>query len=295
MINNTVSRTCVAVRSLDGGQHITDLSTVVAIIRPRKQIPFGTCEPCEGSVDTWGCNEPVLGRNDLTLDPSWLTYPAHDFNEDKTRICFHWDEVLWARPPGRYMATVYLCGVAIGCFQMQVGKRFVADDPINAAFNPCEADVAICAPTVVICTALPAAGPIQSIAWYENVLIGTGLLAVGNVGAIFASAVVASNVYYGGVVGGARTGAAVAVQSTWAPLAWGAFNLAAQVAPLVTINAAGRIAVAPQRVIGGTINQMSHGTVRITASVDSTQLHNTLILALTDNDSPQVAWTIELT
>ena len=157
MINNTVSRTCVAVRSLDGGQHIKDLTTVAVTIRPRKQIPFGTCEPCLNPVDSWGCNEPVLGQAPITPDPAWLHYPAHDFNEDKTRICFHWDGLLWAKPPGRYMATVYLCDVAIGCFQMQVGKRFTAEDPVNVVFNECEAVVAICDPTVEICTELPAA------------------------------------------------------------------------------------------------------------------------------------------
>ena len=158
MINNTVSRTCVAVRSLDGGQHITDLTSVTAIVRPRSEIPFGGCEPLTAAAGGYAC-PPVLGR-DPVVSNAWLNYPAHDFNEDKTRICFHWDELLWAKPPGRYMATVYLCGVAIGCFQMQVGKRFVADDPLNVPFNACEAAVAICAPTVVVCTPLPAVAPL---------------------------------------------------------------------------------------------------------------------------------------
>lgn len=158
MINNTVSRTCVAVRSLDGGQHIKDLSTVKVIIRLRREILFGTCEPCFEAAGGYNC-EPVLGRAPPPPPNLWLTYPAHDFNEDKTRICFHWDPLLWAKPPGRYMATVYLCDVAIGCFQMQVGKRFTAEDPLNVPFNECEADIAICAPTVAICTELPAVVP----------------------------------------------------------------------------------------------------------------------------------------
>ena len=160
MINNTVSRTCVAVRSLDGGQHITDLTSVTVIIRPRSQIPFGMCEPPAMGATSYGCGLPVMGQATPAMqNPCWLYYPAHDFNEDKTRICVHWDDRLWSQPAGRYMATVYLCGVAIGCFQMQVGKRFIADDPINVSFNPCDATVAICAPTVVLCTTLPAVVP----------------------------------------------------------------------------------------------------------------------------------------
>ena len=156
MINNTVSRTCVAVRSLDGGQHIKDLTTVTAIVRPRREIPFGQCEPNAAGLNGYGCGLPVLGQLPPTPTPNWLYYPAHDFNEDKTRICFHWDGRLWAQLPGRYMATVYLCGVVIGCFQMQVGKRFVADDPINVAFNPCEATIAVCGATVDLCAPVTA-------------------------------------------------------------------------------------------------------------------------------------------
>ena len=91
MINNTVSRTCVAVRSLDGGQHITDLTSVTVIVRPRSEIPFGGCEPLVAATGGYAC-PPVLGR-DPVVSNAWLHYPAHDFNEDKTRICFHWDEV----------------------------------------------------------------------------------------------------------------------------------------------------------------------------------------------------------
>lgn len=161
MINNTVSRTCVAVRSLDGGQHIKDLTTVTVTIRPRNQIPFGRCEPFTEQPGSYGCGLPVMGQDAPNTPHTlcWLYYPAHDFNEDKTRICFHWDSRLWAQPAGRYMATVYLCGTAIGCFQMQVGKRFTVEDPINVAFNPCEATVAICTPDVLLCSSLPAVLP----------------------------------------------------------------------------------------------------------------------------------------
>lgn len=292
MINNTVSRTCVAVRSLDGGQHIKDLSTVKVIIRQRKEVPFGTCEPCVEVVGGYNC-PPVLGQT-LPVPNTWLTYPAHDFNEDKTRICFHWDPLLWAKPPGRYMATVYLCDVAIGCFQMQVGKRFIAEDPLNVPFNECEADIAVCAPTVVVCAELPAVVLPTSIGWYQPVTSGTGTLNNTNIGS--STSVVEGVLYYGGVIEGVTAGTSVTVQTVWEPLAWGGYLLAAQVVPVVSVNAAGQIAVTPQRVTGGSVNQMSHGTVRVTAVVGGTPAHNQLNLALTSGGyGAQIAWTINLT
>jgi hypothetical protein len=144
MINNTVSRTCVRVRSLDGGQRITDLSTVSVTIRPRRDIPFGCCEP--GPAPDASCSITAPASVD-----TWVSYPAHDFTPDKERICFHWDNKLWSKPAGRYMASVYLCGVCIGCFQMQVGKHFDVDTPTNISFNSCDADVAICTTDVTLC------------------------------------------------------------------------------------------------------------------------------------------------
>lgn len=293
MINNTVSRTCVAVRSLDGGQHIKDLTTVKVIIRQRKEVPFGTCEPFVEAAGGYNC-PPVLGQ--IVLVPStWLTYPAHDFNEDKTRICFHWDRLLWAKPPGRYMATVYLCGVAIGCFQMQVGKRFTAEDPVNVAFNECEAVVAICDPAVEVCTELPAVVPSNTIGWYQTVLTGTGTLNNSNFGSSLN--VYEGDIYYGGVIEGVAVGSAVAIQTVWEPLAWASYNLAAQVPPTVTISATGKIAVTPQRVVGGNPNQMSQGTIRVTASVASTLARNRLNLSVAPGSfyGALLSWTIDQT
>lgn len=302
MINNTVSRTCVAVRSLDGGQHITDLTSVTAIVRPRGEIPFGLCEPPVEGVNGYGCGLPVMGRT-LTVpvvpgapNPNWLYYAAHDFNEDKTRICFQWNNLLWAKPPGRYMATVYLCGVAIGCFQMQVGKRFVAEDPINVAFNLCEAAAAICAPTVVVCAPLPAASTIYSLGWYELVNTAGGSLNSVNAGSALTYSPQAQ--FYGGVPEGVSESHVLALVTEWVPSAWAEGALAVQVAPTVTVSSFGIIIVTPKPMssvpsnTGSNINVLSHGVFRIRLSVNGVLARNRLTLSVFSSEFSGVviAW-----
>ena len=297
MINNTVSRTCVAVRSLDGGQRITDLSSVTVVVRPRNQIPFGQCEPIADTSTGYGCGLPVMGQDPSgTLHtPCWLYYPAHDFNEDRTRICFHWDGRLWSQPAGRYMATVYLCGTAIGCFQMQVGKRFTVEDPINVAFNLLDATVAICTPDVLLCSSLPAVVPPGTIGWYSNVVLGTGALSATG-GTL--TPLVETNVYHGGVLLGVAPGAVLSTTVSWVPAAWGSFTLGQQVAPFVSIDAFGTISVAPQRVYTGALNQVSCGTVQVSASIDGVTAHNQLVLTVSPtgpSGALLAAWSVTLT
>lgn len=146
-INNTVSRTCVDLRSLDGGQHVTDITALHVVIRKRSLIPYGQCEP--GPAVDSGCSCAPCAESEA--GSAELTYPAHSFSEDRTQVCFHWDDKLWSRPPGRYMATVYLCDSCIGCFQLQVGKRFNISNPVNIPFNPCDIDVEVCGTGVTIC------------------------------------------------------------------------------------------------------------------------------------------------
>ena len=277
MINNTVSRTCVAVRSLDGGQHITDLSSVHVIIRPRSQVPFGTCEPCMQPVGWSRCGEP--GSTDVSPDPSWLQYPAHEFNEDKTRICFHWDPLLWARPPGRYMATVYLCGVAIGCFQMQVGKRFVADAPTNVAFNPCEADIAICTPDVGTGVALPAVVA-HTLGWAASIIAGTGgfspLNALPSPGLSVLYAVNGilidpppTGAFFGGTIPALTPSDTATISTVWVPAVPGGV---ASLAPQISATGVITVEVLPTTPILGTL----HISAQINGVPATTVMHITL-------------------
>lgn len=284
MINNTVSRTCVLVRSLDGGQHIKDLSSVSVTIRPRNQIPFGLCEPLAETTESWGgCGNPVLGSTPAA-STGWLHYPAHDFNEDKTRICFHWDPVLWAQPPGRYMATVYLCCVAIGCFQMQIGKRFTAEDPINVAFNPCEAAVAICSPNVDVGTATPTPDNDHIVCWATPVNSVAGVLSDGSDGSDTASE---SVVFYGGVLPSITSDNVAYLRTTWAPAAWtsllsGAQAVEDQLEPITTIQPTGVITVVLRRPARGVLGDVSNGRLEIEAVVDNRVVAGALYITVTN-------------
>lgn len=294
MINNTVSRTCVLVRSLDGGQQITDLSTVRVVVRPRRQIPFGTCEPCSQSATSYQCG-PVLGSTPAVADPVWLRYPAHDFSEDRTRICFHWDPLLWAQPPGRYMATVYLCDVAIGCFQMQVGKRFVADDPINVAFNPGESTSAVCAPTVDLCVATPTVDPTKAIAWASPISSVAGTLSAGNNGT--STTIDEFSVLYGGTIPGITSLNVAYLVTAWEPQAWtsplsGSLTAAQQVIPTTAIGGSGIITAVPHRPAGGGLGDISHGTLRISALVDGVLFRNALILTISGAAPTTTTWSL---
>lgn len=140
-INNAVSRTCVPIK-LPAGIPRIDIADVKVIIRPRRDIGCG-CEP--KPVYDGRCNEAITPTE-------WIEYPAHNLTEDGNGVCFHWDSLLWNKPPGRYMATVYVCGCCVGCFQMQVGKRVsLAGPATNILFNPCDATVDLCSNDVTIC------------------------------------------------------------------------------------------------------------------------------------------------